>query len=37
LRGFFLRLALIAGFVVLLVIGSKAGEIADIFFKGSIL
>jgi hypothetical protein len=37
LKGFFPRLALIAGFVVLLLIGFKAGDMADIFFKGSIL
>jgi hypothetical protein len=37
LKGWPLRLVLIAAFVALVVIGLKAGDIADIFFKGSIL
>ena len=37
MKGWPLRLALIAAFVALMVIGLKIGDIADIFFKGSIL
>ena len=37
MKGWALRLMLIVAFVVLLLIGLKAGDIEDIFFKGSIL
>lgn len=37
MKGWPLRLVLIAVFVALLVIGLEIGDIEDIFFKGSIL